>query len=87
MTETKTIEVPIAGMDCTECTMHVQHAIAALPGVESVNVFLASEKAAIRRDPALVDLDTIRKAGAGAGYSVPDSAPQYPSKTSGSSAA
>ncbi len=76
MPETKIIEVPVAGMDCTECTMHVQHAIAALPGVESVNVFLASEKASIRLDPALVNMDTIRKAVTGAGYSVPDSAPQ-----------
>jgi len=63
----KTIEVPVAGMDCAECTLHVQHAIAALPGVESVNVFLASEKATIRRDPDLVDVPAIRKAVAGAG--------------------
>lgn len=74
MSAVKTLEVPIKGMDCAECTMHVQHAIAALPGVESVNVFLASEKAAIRLDPALVDLPVIRKAVEGAGYSVPDTA-------------
>ena len=72
MTKLQTLEVPIKGMDCAECTLHVQHAIAALPGVESVNVFLASEKAAIRLDPTLVDLPVIRKAVEGAGYSVPD---------------
>ena len=76
MSTVKTLEVPIEGMDCTECTLHVQHAIAALPGVESVNVFLASEKAAVRLDPALVDLPTIREAVEGAGYSVPDTTPQ-----------
>ena len=59
-------------MDCTECTMHVQHAIAALPGVHSVDVFLASEKALVRLDPAQVDLPVIRQAVEGAGYSVPD---------------
>jgi Cd2+/Zn2+-exporting ATPase/Cu+-exporting ATPase len=70
----KTIEVPVAGMDCAECTLHVQHAIAALPGVESVNVFLASEKAVVRLDPTRVDTLAIRQAVAGAGYSVPDTA-------------
>ncbi len=71
MAEFKTITLPISGMDCAECTQHVQHAIAALPGVESVDVFLASEKATIRLDPALVELNAIRSAVAGAGYGVP----------------
>ena len=71
MAELKTITLPISGMDCAECTQHVQHAIAALPGVESVDVFLASEKATIRLDPALVEVSAIRSAVAGAGYSVP----------------
>jgi len=62
-------------MDCAECTQHVQHAIAQLPGVESVNVFLSSEKAVIRLDSALVGLPAIRKAVASVGnYSVPDTA-------------
>ncbi|HLF00611.1 MAG TPA: cation transporter, partial [Anaerolineales bacterium] len=73
MTQTQILEVPIGGMDCTECTQHVQHAIAALPGVESVDVFLASEKAIVRLDPLRVTLPTIRKAVEGAGYSAPDS--------------
>lgn len=71
MSELQTIEVPVAGMDCAECTLHVRHAIAALPGVEAVNVFLTAEKATIRFDPVLVDLPAIRKAVEGAGYSVP----------------
>lgn len=58
-------------MDCTECTQHVHHAIAALPGVEEVNVFLTSEKAVIRLDPTLVDLPIIHKAVESAGYTVP----------------
>jgi len=52
--------------------MHVQHAIAALPGVESVDVFLTSEKAVVHLDPALVDVPAIRKAVEGAGYSLPE---------------
>ena len=72
MSAEKTLEVPIKGMDCAECTMHVQHAISELPGVESVNVFLTSEKAIVHLDPDLVDVPAIRKAVEGAGYSVPE---------------
>jgi Cd2+/Zn2+-exporting ATPase/Cu+-exporting ATPase len=66
-----TIEVPVRGMDCAECTQHVHRAIAALPGVQKVDVLLASEKAVIELDPAQVGLPAIRQAVAGAGYSVP----------------
>jgi Cu+-exporting ATPase len=69
---TQTLEIPIVGMDCTECTLHVQHAIAALPGVQHVDVFLASEKALVRCDPQQVDLKSISQAVADAGYRVPD---------------
>lgn len=72
MAQAKTIEVPVKGMDCTECTMHVQHALAQLPGVEKVEVFLASEKAILRADPGQVTLPMIRQAVVNAGYSVPD---------------
>ncbi|MCQ3975168.1 MAG: ATPase P, partial [Anaerolineae bacterium] len=71
MTITQTLEIPIVGMDCHECTQHVQKAIAGLPGVEEVNVFLTSEKAVVRLDPTLVDLPLIRKAVESAGYSAP----------------
>src|SRR5260370_41719495 len=71
------IEIPIAGMDCMECTEHVQHAIAALPGVASVNVLLASEKAIITLDPARVNLEMLRNAVAGAGYSVRADDPSF----------
>lgn len=72
MPPSKTIELPIAGMDCVECTQHVQQAIQALPGIESVDVFLASEKAIIRLDPSRVDTAAIRKAVESEGYSVVD---------------
>jgi Cu+-exporting ATPase len=54
-----------------ECTQHVQHAIQTLPGVTSVDVFLASEKAVIQLNPVQVDMDSIRRAVEGAGYSIP----------------
>ncbi len=73
MTSHQTLEVPIKGMDCAECTQHVQHAISKLDGVNSVQVLLATEKAIIKLDPDRVQLSDIRKAVAGAGdYSVPE---------------
>src|SRR2546427_8311227 len=74
MARTK-LEIPVRGMDCAECTLHVQHALADLPGVDDVHVLLSSEKAVLQVDPALVDLPTIRKAVEGAGYTVPEQAP------------
>ncbi len=73
MTIDQTIEVPIKGMDCAECTQHVQRAISRLDGVNSVEVLLATEKAIIKLDPDRVHLSDIRKAVASAGeYSVPE---------------
>src|SRR5947209_7046117 len=70
-TAARTIEVPVHGMDCAECASHVRGAIAALPGVETVDVLLSSEKAVVRCDPRRVQLADIRTAVEGAGYSVP----------------
>ena len=71
MIERRTLEVPVKGMDCADCTVHVREALSALQGVESVEVFLSSEKAVVRLDPAQVDLAAIARAVEGAGYSVP----------------
>jgi Cd2+/Zn2+-exporting ATPase/Cu+-exporting ATPase len=70
MAATQTIEVPIHGMDCAECTRHVQRAIAALPGVESAEVLLSAEKAIVRLQPGQVDPAAIRAAVEAAGYTV-----------------
>lgn len=68
----KTIELPIGGMDCAECTVHVQQALATLPGVHDVRVLLSSEKAMMEIDSSRVDLPQLRKAVESAGYSVPN---------------
>ena len=76
MANLQTLEVPIKGMDCAECTQHVQHAISKLDGVKSVDVLLAAEKAIIQLDPEKVDMPAIRKAVTSAGkYSVPETVP------------
>ncbi len=70
MAKPQTVELGITGMDCAECAWHVQHTIAQLPGVESVDVLLSSGKAVIRIDPTRVDVGVIRQAIERAGYSV-----------------
>jgi len=75
------MEVPVKGMDCTECTQHVHHAIQELPGVKSVSVLLAAEKATIQFDPTLVDLPMIRQAVAGAWLGT-SSGTEYPAPAS-----
>ncbi|MEA3440482.1 MAG: heavy metal-associated domain-containing protein [Chloroflexota bacterium] len=70
MSETKTLEVPIQGMDCADCTLHVQRAIASVPGVSDVEVFLVAEKAVVKYNSQLIDLADISRAVESAGYSV-----------------
>jgi P-type Cu+ transporter len=78
--EQLTLEVRIQGMDCAECTLHVQRAISSLDGVSSVEVLLASEKAIVEMDPRQVDIGTIAAAVKAAGYSTsyekPDGSPE-----------
>ncbi len=80
MSNVLTLEIPISGMDCAECTQHVQHAIEKIPGVKSVNVFLATEKAIVQLDSDQADISGIRAAVQGVGYDVPasDSPPPAP---------
>ncbi len=42
-----TLDVSIEGMTCASCVRHVEKALTAMPGVESVSVNLASEKASL----------------------------------------
>jgi Cd2+/Zn2+-exporting ATPase/Cu+-exporting ATPase len=70
MNQIQTIEIPISGMDCTECTQHVQKAISGVDGVKKVDVFLSSEKAIVQLNPSVAKMDSIRTAVKNAGYSV-----------------
>ncbi len=74
-TKYQTVEIPIQGMDCADCTRHVQQAIASLSGVAGVEVLLAAEKAIVTLDPNLVSLPKIRQAVERAGYRVPPNLP------------
>ncbi len=71
MAANKTIELPITGMDCMECTAHVQQAIQQINGVYSVDVLLAAQKAIIQFDPVKVKISALHHAVVKAGYSIP----------------
>lgn len=71
MTNLQTLEIAISGMDCAECTQHVQQAIEKLHGVHSVQVFLGAEKALVHLDLDQAGLPEIRAAVRAAGYDVP----------------
>ena len=71
----ETTEVPVQGMDCGGCVNTVRRAISDLPGVHTVEVFLAGERAEVAFDPARTNLDAIRDAVRQAGYACPLPAP------------
>jgi Cd2+/Zn2+-exporting ATPase/Cu+-exporting ATPase len=71
MPEYVTIEIPIQGMDCAECVMHVEHALQGVAGVRAAQVYLISEKAVIQAENT-IDLQAINIAVLAAGYKVGD---------------
>ncbi len=69
---TATLELPITGMTCASCVRNVERAINKAPGVLSVNVNLANEKATVSYLPGAVRRPDIVKAVEAAGYGVVD---------------
>jgi P-type Cu+ transporter len=67
-----TIDLPITGMTCASCVRNVERAINKQPGVLSVNVNLATEKASVTYIPGSVRRPDLIKAVEQAGYGVLD---------------
>lgn len=49
-----TVDLPIEGLDCAECTGSVERALRALDGVAEATVLLAAERANVTYDPARI---------------------------------
>lgn len=62
------VTIPIGGMTCAACAQRVEKGIKKLPGVASVTVNFATEKASISYDPHQVRLSAIREAIEKIGY-------------------
>ena len=70
MTTQSPITLPIQGMTCASCISHVTRALEEVPGVDRVNVNLATEKATIEAKSQALKLDDLVDAVEDAGYSV-----------------
>ena len=68
---TLTLTLPISGMTCASCVSHVEGALKELPGVDHVNVNLATNKASLVYNPQQVGLADMQRAVEDVGYSVP----------------
>ncbi|MCX7026581.1 MAG: heavy metal translocating P-type ATPase [Spirochaetes bacterium] len=62
------VTIPVGGMTCASCSAAVERSLRKLPGVQVASVNLATEKATVRYDPALVRLSEIKAAIKKAGY-------------------
>lgn len=65
---TQDLEFAVEGMTCASCVGRVERALQGLAGVQSVSVNLATERAAVRFDPATVDLPRILATVRDTGY-------------------
>jgi P-type Cu+ transporter len=68
--KTAKTRLKITGMTCATCVAHIEEALKNTPGVTSVNVNLAAEKASVEYDPSKVDIVSMQNIVADAGYGV-----------------
>ena len=66
------ITLPIGGMTCASCVMHVDGGLRAVPGVLNVNVNLATERATVELIPGTATIADLKRAVEDVGYEVLD---------------
>jgi len=66
--ETIFITMPITGMTCAACVFHVGNALNEVEGVANADVNLATERATVQMNPALVNPEDLMRAVEDAGY-------------------
>ena len=66
----ETMMLPIGGMSCASCVTTIEGALAAVPGVVSATVNLATEKARVAYGPGVASLQEFKKAVSDVGYEV-----------------
>ncbi|GIW06573.1 MAG: copper-translocating P-type ATPase [Dehalococcoidia bacterium] len=62
----------VTGMTCAACVRRIEKSLGKLEGVAAAHVNLATERATVVYDPALVSLDALKSAVVNAGYGVRD---------------
>ncbi|MBI5035654.1 MAG: copper-translocating P-type ATPase [Chloroflexi bacterium] len=66
------VTLPIGGMTCASCVMHVENGLKDIPGVLNVSVNLATERATVEMIPGAVTLADLKHAVEDTGYEVLD---------------
>ncbi len=64
------VELPIAGMTCANCVNTIERNLRKAPGIDQANVNLATEKASVVYNPAMIDVATMKDLVADLGYQV-----------------
>jgi copper chaperone len=67
----ETAEIRIEGMTCEGCVKSVTRTLQSVPGVASVEVSLAEERAKVSFDPTKTALAELKRAVERAGYEAP----------------
>ena len=70
--EPSRLTLPIEGMTCAACVIHVEGALKSVPGVLSASVNLATERATVSYQPQLSGIADFRRAVEDYGYRVGD---------------
>lgn len=63
----KTVVLPIEGMSCASCVAKIEKSLSGLDGVSMAAVNFGTEKAVVKYDPGLLDMDDFRLAVSSAG--------------------
>jgi len=66
--KTREIIIPIQGMTCSSCVMHIEKAVGAIDGISEVRVNIATEKADISYNPNKTRISEIKQVITKAGY-------------------
>jgi copper chaperone len=69
-TAPREITLSVPDVSCEHCVKTIDGALGVLPGVEAVNVDLASKTVRLRYEPAQVSLERIEETLDDAGYTV-----------------
>lgn len=60
----------VEGLDCAGCALHLQEAVAKLPGVQDAKVNFTAEKLQVVYDQATIEVEEIMEAGKRLGYKI-----------------
>ncbi len=66
----KQVTLPISGMTCASCVVHVEHGLKSVAGVQNATVNLANERATVQFDPSKTNIDQMVAAVRDVGYDV-----------------